>query len=172
MIWSAGQNPGGPEKQIISRHLWRQGEDSTALLCYARHFADKGPYSQSYGFSSSHVRIWELAHKEDWVPRNWCFHTVLLEKTLQSPLDSKEIKPINPKRNQPWIFIGRTAAEASALILGPPHKRWLIGKDPDAGKDWRHVYIYIYTHICIYMCICICISFGEQKFLILTKFNL
>ena len=96
---------------------------------------------QSYGFSSSHVWMWELDHEEGWVPKNWCFWTVVLEKTLESPLDwrrsnqsiLKEIKPVNPKGNQPWIFIGKTDAEAS--ILWPPDVR--IGKDPDAGKDWR-----------------------------------
>ena len=91
--------------------------------------------SLSYGFSSSHVLMCELDHKEGWVPKNWCFWTVVLEKTLQSPLDSKEIKPVNPKGNQPWIFIGST--EAEALIFWPPEvKSWLTGKDPDAGKDW------------------------------------
>ena len=101
------------------------------------HFANKSPYSQSYGFPSSHVRMWELDHKEGWVPKNWCFRTVLLEKTLVSPLDSKEIKSIHPKGNQPWIFIGRTDAEAEVPILWPPdEKSQLTGKDPDAGKDW------------------------------------
>ena len=100
------------------------------------HFADKGPYSQIYCFSRSHVRMWELNHKENWAPKNWCFWIVVLEKTPESPLDSKEIKPVNPKRNQPWIFIGRTDAEA--LIFWPPDtKSQFIGKDPDAGKDWR-----------------------------------
>ena len=100
------------------------------------HFADKGPYSQSYGFSSSHVQMWELDHKAGWVPKYWCFWTVVLEKTLETPLDCKEIKPVNPKGNQPWIFIGRTDAEAP--ILWPCNaKSWLTGKDPDAGKDWR-----------------------------------
>ena len=93
--------------------------------------------SQSYGFSSNHVWIWELDLKEGWAPKNWCFQTVVLEKTLESLLDSK-IKPINPKGNKPWIFIGRTDAEAEAPILWPPDARsWLIRKDPDAGKDWR-----------------------------------
>ena len=81
--------------------------------------------------------MWELDHKEDWVPTNWCFQTVVLEKTLDSPLDWKEIKPVNPRGNQPWIFTGRTDAEAEALILSPSDmKNQLIGKDPDAGKDW------------------------------------
>ena len=95
------------------------------------------PYSQSCGFSNSHVGMWELDHKEGWAPKNWCFWTVMLEKTLESPLDSKDIKPVNPKGNQAWIFVGRTDAEAEAPILCPPDaKSWLIGKDPDAGKDW------------------------------------
>ena len=99
------------------------------------HFADEGPCSQSYGFSSSHVRMWELDHKEGWVRKNWCFWTVVLEKTLESPLDCKEIQPVNPKGNQPWIFIGRTDAKAEAPILWPPDaKNWFTGKDPDAAK--------------------------------------
>ena len=101
------------------------------------HFANKGLYSQSYGFSSSHVQIGELDLKESWVPKNWCFQTVVLEKTLESPLDCKEIKPVNPKGNKPWIFNGSTDAKAEAPILWPPDvKNWLTGKDPDAGKDW------------------------------------
>ena len=84
------------------------------------HFADKGPSSQSYGFSSSRIWMWKLDNKEGWALKNWCFRTVVLEKTLESPLDSKEIKLVNPKGNQPWIFIGRTDAEAEAPILWPP----------------------------------------------------
>ena len=90
-------------------------------------------------FSNRHVRIWELDHKEGWVPKNWCFWTVVLQKTLESPLDSKEINPVNLKGNQPWIFRGRTDADAENPILWPPDvKTWLIGKDPDAGKDWGY----------------------------------
>ena len=101
------------------------------------YFANKGPSSQSFGFSSSHVWMWEVDYKESWAPKNRCFWTVELEKTLESPLDFKEIKPVNPKGNHPWIFIGRTDVEAEALIFWPPDaKSWLIGKDPDAGKDW------------------------------------
>ena len=81
------------------------------------YFANKGPSSQRYGFSSSHVWIWELDYKESWVVKNWCFWTVVLEKTLESPLDSKEIQPVHPKGNQPWIFIGRTNVEAETPIL-------------------------------------------------------
>ena len=102
--------------------------------CY---FANKGLSSQSYGFSSSHVWIWELDYKENWVLKNWCFWTVVLEKTLESPLDCKEIQPVHPKGNQSWIFIGRTDAEVETPVLRPPDaKNWLIGKDPDAEKNW------------------------------------
>ena len=102
------------------------------------HFTDKGPYSQSYSFFSSHVWMWELDCEEGWVPKNWCFWTVVLEKTLESPLDSKEIQPVNPKGNLSWMFIWRTDAEAETPILWPPDaKNRLIGKDPDAGKDWK-----------------------------------
>ena len=100
------------------------------------HFADKGPYNQSYGFSNSHVRMWELDHKEGWVMNNWCLQIVVLEKTLESPLDSKEIKPVTLKGNQARIFTGRTDAEAEAPILWLPDvKNWLIGKDFDARED-------------------------------------
>ena len=96
----------------------------------------RGLYSESHDFSSSHVWMWELDHKESWVLKNWCFWTVLLEKTLESALDSKEIQPVNPKENQSWVFFRK--AEAEALILWPPdEKDWLIGKDPYSGKDWR-----------------------------------
>ena len=89
------------------------------------------------GFSSSLVWMWEWDYKESWVLKNWCFWTMVLEKTLESPLDCKEIQPVHPKGNQPWTFIGRTDAEAETPILWPPDgKSWLIGKDPDAGKDW------------------------------------
>ena len=101
------------------------------------HFDDKGAYHQSYGFSSSHVWMWELDHEEVWVLKNWCFQTVVLEKTLESPLDCKETQPVNSKGNQWWIFIGRTDSEAEAPTFWPPGvKSWLIGKDPDARKDW------------------------------------
>ena len=93
---------------------------------------------QGYGFSSSHVWMWELDHRENWVLKNWCFWTVVVEKTLESPLDCKEIKPFHPKGDQPWRFTATTDAEAEAPKLWPPDaKNWLIGKDPDAGKDWR-----------------------------------
>ena len=95
--------------------------------------------SQSCGFPSSrHVWMWELDYKESWAPKTWCFLTVVLEKTLERPLNFKEIKPVHPKGNQSWIFTGRTDAEAETPILWPPDaKNWLIWKDPDTGKDWR-----------------------------------
>ena len=110
-----------------------------SILKKQRHyFANKILSSQSYGFSSSHVWMWELDYKESWAPKNWCFWTVVLEKTAESPLDCKEIQPVHPKGNQSWVFILRTDAEAEAPILWPPDaKNGLIGKDPDAGKDWR-----------------------------------
>ena len=101
------------------------------------HFAKNGLYRQSYGFPSSHASMWELDYKEGWVPKNWCFGIVVLEKTLKSPLDWKEIKSVNPKGNQAWIFIGKTVDEAEAPVIWPPDaKSQLIGKDLGAGKDW------------------------------------
>ena len=102
------------------------------------YFANKGPSSQTCGFFNSNVWMWELDYKEIWVPKNWCFWTVVLEKTLESPVDCKEIKPGNSKGNRSWIFIGWTDAEAETQVLWPPDmKNWLTGKDPDAGEDWR-----------------------------------
>ena len=107
-----------------------------SILKKRHYFANKGPSSQSYDFSSSHVWMWELDYKESWALNNWCFWAVVLEKTFESPFDSKEIQPVHPRGNQSWIFIGRTEAETP--ILWPPDAtNWLIGKDPDAGKDWR-----------------------------------
>ena len=110
-----------------------------SILKNERHyFADKGPSSQGFGFSCGHVWMWELDCEESWALKNWCFWTVVLEKTLESPLVCKVIKWVNPKGNQSCIVIARIDAEAEALILWPPdEKNWLIGKDPDAGKDWR-----------------------------------
>ena len=112
---------------------------STVYKKQRHHFVDKYPYSQSYSYvtiSSSHIQIWELDHKEGLVLKIWCFWTVVLGKTLESPLDCK-IKPVNPKGNQSWIFFGRTDAEAEAPIIWPPDaKSQLIGKDPDGGKYW------------------------------------
>ena len=101
------------------------------------YFANKGPSSQSYGFSIVMYGCESWNHKEGWLLKNWCFQMVVLEKTLESPLDCKEIKPVNPKENQCWILIGRTDVEAETATLWPPDaKSWLIGKDPDAEKDW------------------------------------
>ena len=102
------------------------------------YFANKGLSSQGYGSSSSHLWLWELDYKVSWEQKTWCFWTVVLEKTLESPLDCKEIQLVHPKGNQSWIFIGRTDAEAETPILWPHDvKNWHTGKDPDAGKDWR-----------------------------------
>ena len=102
------------------------------------YFANKGPSSQSYDFSSSHIWMWELECKESWTLKNWCFSTVVLKTTLESPLNCKEIQPVHPKGNQSWILIGRIDVEAETLIIWPHDvKNWLIWKDPGAGKDWR-----------------------------------
>ena len=104
------------------------------------YFVNKGPSSQGYGFSSSHVWMWELDYKESWAQKNWCFWTVVLEKTLESPLDCKEIQPVNPKRDQSWVFIGRNDVEAETPILrSPDAKSWLIWKDPDAEKGQQRM---------------------------------
>ena len=118
---------------------WKKSYDqSRQHIKKQRHVAIKGPASQSYGFPSSHVWMWELDYKESWVPKNWSFWNVVLKKILESPLDSKEIQSVNPKRNQYWIFFGRTDAEAEVPKLWPPDgKSWFIRKDPDAGKDWK-----------------------------------
>ena len=119
---------------------WKKSYDQPRqhIKKQSHYFANKGLSSQSYGFPSSHVWMWELDYKESWAPKNWCFWTVVPEYTLGSPLDCKEIQPVHPKGNQSWILIGRTDAEAETLILWPcDAKNWFIGKDPDAGKDWR-----------------------------------
>ena len=101
------------------------------------YFANKGPSSQGYGFSCGNERMWELDCEESWVSKNWCFWTVVLEKTLDSLLDCKEIQPVHSKGDHPWVFFGKNNAKAETPILWPPHvKSWLIGKDPDAGSDW------------------------------------
>ena len=133
----------GEPGELPSTGSHRVGHDWSDLAAAAppnaykkqRHdFANKGQSSQSYGFSSSHVRMWEWEYKESWVPKNWCFWNVVLEKTLESPLDCKEIQPAHPNS---WIVTGRTDAEAETPIFWPSDvKNWLIGKDPDAGKDW------------------------------------
>ena len=114
---------------------WKSYDQPRQHIKKQRHyFADKSPFSQSYGFSTNHVWMWELDHKESWVQKNWCFWTVVLEKTLESPLDYKEIKLVHPKGNQSWIFIGWTDAEVETPIFWPSDaKNWLT----DAGKVWR-----------------------------------
>ena len=108
-----------------------------SILKQRHYFANKGPSSQGYGFSNGHVWIWELDCEESWVPKNWCFWTVVLKKTLESPLDCKEIQPVHSKGHQSWVFIGRIDAKAETPILWPPHaNNWLIGKKSDAGRDW------------------------------------
>ena len=119
---------------------WKESYDQPRqhIKKQRHYFANKGSSSQGYGFSSGHVWIWELDYKESWALKNWCFWTVVLEKTLESPLDCKEIQPVHPKGDQSWVFTGRTDVEAETPILWPPDaKSWLIWKDPDAGKDWR-----------------------------------
>ena len=118
---------------------WKEGYDKPRQCIKKQryHFAYKGLSCQGYGFSTS-VQMWEVDHKEGWVLKNWCFLIVVLEKTLESPLDIKEIKPVHPNGNQPWILIGRTDAESEVPVLWPPDvKSWLIGKDSDTGKDWE-----------------------------------
>ena len=101
------------------------------------YFANKSLSSQGYGFSSGHLLMWELDCEESWAPKNWCFWTVVLEKTLESPMDCKEIQPVYSKGDQSWMFFGRNDAKAETLVLWAPHaKSWLIGKDSDAGRDW------------------------------------
>ena len=123
----------------IKRHLLLERKVLTNLYSLLKsreqsyYFANKDPCTQNYGFSSSHVWMWELDYKESWAPKNWCFWTVMLEKTLESPLNCKEIQPVHPKGDQSWVFIGRADAETET----PELKNWFIGKDPDARKDLR-----------------------------------
>ena len=119
--------------------LWKKSYDQPRehIKKQRHYFANQGSSSQSYGFSSSHVWMWELDYKEGWA-QNWCFWNVVLEKTLKSPLDCKEIQPVHPKGNWSWMFIGRTDVKAETPVFWPPDvKSWLIWKDPDVGKDWR-----------------------------------
>jgi hypothetical protein len=123
--------------------FWKKSYDKRRqhIKKQRHHYADKGPHRQSYGCSSSRVWMWELDLKEGWVLKNWCFQIVVLEKTLEGPLDCKEIKPVNPKGNQPWIFTGGTDVQAEAPLLWlPDAKSQLTGKDPDAGKYWGQEY--------------------------------
>ena len=119
---------------------WKESYDQPRqhIKKQGHYLANKDLSSQGYGFSSGHVWMWELDCEENWMLKNWCFWTVVLEKTLESPLDCKEIQPVRPKENQSWIFIGRTDVEAETPIFWPPDaKNWLTGKDPNAVKDWR-----------------------------------
>ena len=119
---------------------WKESYDQPRqhIKKQGHYFASKGPSSQGYGFSSGHAWMWELDYKESWAPKNWCFWTMVLEKALENPLDFKEIQQVHPKRDQSWVFIGRTDVEAETPILWPPDvKNWLMWKDSDAGKDWR-----------------------------------
>ena len=119
---------------------WKKSDDQPrqCIKKHRHHFADKGLFSQSYGFSSGHVWMWELDHKESLAPKDWCFRTAVLKKTLESPLDCKVIQSVNPKGNQSWIFIGRTNAKAETPIFWSHHARsWLIGQDSEARRDWR-----------------------------------
>ena len=132
----------GDYSHEIKRHLLllkKSYDQPRQHIKKQRHFfANKGLSSQSYGFSSRHVWMWELDCEESWASKNWCFWTVVLEKTLESLLDCKEIKPVNPKGNQSWIFFGKTDAEAETPVLWPPDAMsQFIRKDPDVGKDWR-----------------------------------
>ena len=126
-------------KKIVSPTPWKGSYDQPRqhIKKQRHYFANKGPSGQDYGFSSGHVWMWELDCEESWALKNWCFWTVVLEKILESPLDCEETHPVHPKGGQSWVFIGRTDAEAETPILWPSDvKSWLIGKDPDAGKDW------------------------------------
>ena len=119
---------------------WKESNDQLRqhIKKQRHYFANKGPFGQGYGFTSSHVWVLELDCKESWELKNWCFWAVVLEKTLESPLDCEAIQPVNPKGNQSWIIFGRTDAEVETPILWPSDaKNWFIGKDPDAGKDWK-----------------------------------
>ena len=142
IFWSSEITADGDCSHEIKRQLLLGRKVMTnldSILKKQRHyFVSRSPSSQGYGFSSSPIWMWELDYKESWEPKNWCFWTVVLEKTLESPLDCKEIQSVHPKGDQSWVFIGRTDAEAETPILWPPDvKSWLIWKKTDAGKDWR-----------------------------------
>ena len=120
--------------------LWKESYDQPRehIKKQRHYFANKGPSSQGYGFSCGHIWMWELDCEESWAPKNWCFWTVVLEKTLESLLDCKESQLVHSKGDQFWVFNGRADVEAETPVLWPPDaKSWLVGKDSDAGKDWR-----------------------------------
>ena len=140
IFWGSKITAAGDHSHKIKRRLLlgRKAMTNLSSLLKSRDIANKGRSSQSYGFSSSHVQMWELDYKESWALKDWCFWTVVLEKTLESPLDCEEIQSVYPKGNQSWIFIGRTDAEAETPIFWPPDgKNQLNGKHPDAGKNWK-----------------------------------
>ena len=135
IFWGSKITADGDFRHEIKRHLLLGRKVMTNLDSILQ---SRDPPSQSFGFSSSHVWMWKLDCEESWALKNWCFWTVVLEKTLESPLDRKEIQPVHPKGDQSWIFIGNIDAEAETLIIWPPDmKNWLIWKYPDAGKYWR-----------------------------------
>ena len=139
IFWGSKITAEGDCSHEIKRHLLLGKKVMINLdnIWKRYYFANKGLSSQGYGFSSSHVWMWELDCEESWAPKNWCFWTVVLEKTPEGLLDYKEIQPVHPKGDQSWVFIGTSDAEAETPILWPPHaKSWLIGKDSDAGRDW------------------------------------
>ena len=124
-------------REIRNNWLFKKNLSLSIISCTHFKFTDSVSFDRC-DFSSSHVWMWELDYKESWVLKNWCFWTVVLEKTLESPLDCKKIQPVHPKGDQSWVFIGRSDVEAETLILWLPDvKSWLIWKDPDAGKEWR-----------------------------------
>ena len=137
-----GSRPPNSDHDLFLVQVWlalwkKSNEQPRQRIKKQRHyFVHKSPSSQNYGFSSSHVWMWELDHKENWEPKNWYFWTVVLEKTFESPFDCKKIQPVSPKGNQSWIFIGRTDAEALKL-WSPDRKNRLVEKDCDSGKYWR-----------------------------------
>ena len=128
-----------PLNNCTHLHAWKESYDQPRqhIKKQRPYFANKGPSSQNYGFSIGHVWMWELGYKESWAQKNCWFWAVVLEKTLESPLVCKEIQPVLPK-DQSWVFVGKTDAEAETPVPWPPdEKNLLVGKDPDAGKDWR-----------------------------------
>ena len=141
--WQIDGGNSGNSERLFWGAPWKKNYDQPRqhIKKQRHYFANNGPSGQSYDFFSSHVWVWELDYKESWAPKNWCFSTVVLEKTLESPLDCKEIQPVHPKGNQSWIFTGRTDAEAETPMLWPPDaNNWPIGKTVILGKiegRWR-----------------------------------
>ena len=126
-----------PPSAVIWGRKKIKSDTVSTVSPYICHEVSKGLFSQGYGFSSGHVWVWELDCEESWLLKNWCFWTVVLEKTLESPLECKEIQPVHPKGEQSWVFIGRTdAAVETPIHWPPPAKSWLIGKYPDARRGW------------------------------------